>query len=444
MMGVEVRFSHLHSLVLIVECLCTNCLKVYGVTNVLRLDRLTAAVYTTAGTTHDLNEGPVRLAACNLIHNDLCVSSTGSNANLDIHACDVVGSLLESLGTTNLAEYEILVVLAGENVVSGSESRLHNAAGSTEDDCGTGVNTERIIEVLVGKSGELNTCTSDHSCKLTGGESYVNVSDTLACGGHIVSAYLELLSSTGHDGYNEDILGVDAHLVCPVGLDERAAHLLRRLAGGEVTDVLGVVVLAELNPSGRAGGNHRKSTAVLNALKKLGSLLNDGEVSCGVGVEYLLEAETSESCNHLAFYVSADRHIEALTESCTDRGSGLNYYVLGRIVESSPYLIGIVTLNESTCRTYSGTLTAGDTRSLAKSHIEGLTYTGINTSVVSTDYRYVLLITYSNTSTAEDTLVVVSYEVGSRVVKLILRLEAVVCLRIYAVLKAELLKLTVG
>ena len=442
--GVEVRLSHLHSLVLIVESLGTNCLEVYGITNVLRLDRLTAAVYTAAGTTHDLNEGPVCLAACDLVHNDLCVSSAGSNANLDIHTCDVVGSLLETLSTTNLAEYKLLVVLSGENVVSGSESRLHNAAGSTEDNCSAGVNAERTVKLLVGKSSELNAGSADHSCKLTGGESYVNVSDTLACSRHIISAYLELLCGTRHDGYNEDILCVDAHLISPVGLDKSAAHLLGRLAGGEMTDVLGIVVLAELNPSGRAGGDHRKLAAVLNTLKKLGSLLNDGEISSGVGVEYLLEAESSESCNHLALNVSADRHIEALAESCTDGGSGLNYYVLGRIVESIPYLIGIVTLNESTGRTYSGTLTAGDTGSITKVEVEGLTDAGIDTTVVSTDYRYELLVTNSNATTAENTLVVVSYKVRSGEIKRILGLETTESGRIYAVLKAELLKLAVS
>ena len=442
--GVKVRLTHSHSLVLSVESLSSFRLEVYGITYVLRLDRLTAAVYTAAGTTHDLNEGPVCFAACDLIHNKLCVSCTACNSNLDLKTCDVVGSFLKSLGTSYLVELDRIVILAGENVVSGSESRLHNTAGSAEDNCRTGVYTKRIVKLFVGKRSELKTGSLDHAGKLTGGESNVNVCDAFACCGHIISLYLKLLSGTGHNGYYKDILGVVAHLVCPVGLDERAAHLLRRLAGGEVTDELGVVVLAELDPSGRAGGDHRKGAAVLYSVKKLGSLFNDGKVCCGVGVKYLFKADSAQSRNHLALYVSADRHTEALTESCTDRRSGLHYNVLGRIGESIPYLVGIVLLNESAGRTYSGTLTAGDTGSRAEIHVEGLTDAGVDTTVVSTDYGYVLLVTNSYTSTAENTLVVISYEVGGRIVKLIGGLEAVECVLINTVLTAELLELAVG
>ena len=341
-------------------------------------------------------------------------------------------------------ELDGLVVLAGENVVSSSESCLHNAAGSTEDNSCTGVNTERIVELFIGKRSKLKTGSLNHTSELTGGESYVNVNDTFACCAHIVSLYLELLSGTGHNGYYEDILGSIAHLISPVGLDKRATHLLRRLAGGEVTDEFGVVILAELNPPGRAGGNHGESTAVLNSFKKLSSFLNDGKVSCGVGIEYLLKADSAKSCNHLALNVGADRHTEALTESCTDGGSSLNYNVLCGICKSCPYLVGIVLLNESTGRTYSGTLTAGDTGSLSQGHIEGLTDAGVDTTVVSTDYGYVLLVTYSYASTAKDTLVVVSYEVRSGEVKLVGGLETAESVLIYTVFKAKLLELAVG
>ena len=165
-------------------------------------------------------------------------------------------------------------------------------------------------------------------------------------------------------------------------------------------DHTGVVKLAELNPSGRAGGDHRKLAAVLNTLKKLGSLLNDSEVSCGVGIKYLLKAKASESCNHLALNVSADRHIEAFTESCTNGGSSLNYNVLGRICKSCPNLIGIVTLNECTGRTNGSTLTAGDTGCIIKKKVKGLANAGVNATIVGADYRNILFLTYSDTSAA--------------------------------------------
>ena len=114
------------------------------------------------------------------------------------------------------------------------------------------------------------------------------------------------------------------------------------------------------------------------------------------------------------------------------------------ISKSCPYLVRIVTLNKSTGRTYSGTLTAGDTGSITESKIEGLSDAGVDTAVVCTDYSNVLLVTCGNASTAKDTLVVISYKVGSRLIELVYGLEAFECCRIYTVFKAELLELTVG
>ena len=442
--GVKVRFSHLHSAILVVESLCSYSLKINGISYVLRLDRLTAAVYATAGASHYLNEGPVCLALSDLIHNRLSVLSAGSNANLDIHTCNIVNRFLDAVGTAYLVEFKLGVILAGENVVSGTESCLHNAAGSTEDNSRTGVNAESGIEFLVGKSSELDAGSADHLSKLTGGKCNVNVNDAFACRAHIISAYLELLSGTGHNGYNEDILRIVAHLISPVGLDKSAAHLLRRFARGKVVDHIGVVKLAELNPSGRARGDHRKSAAVLNALKKLGSLFNDGEVSRGVGIKYLLEAKSSECRNHFALNVGSDRHIEALSESSSDRGSGLYYNVLCRIVKSFPNLIGIVTLNKRAGRTNCGTLSARDTGSVSERKIECLSDAGIDTTVVSTDNGNVLLFANCYAATAKDTLIVISYKVRSGVIKLIYGLEAFKGAGINAVLKAKLLKLAVG
>ena len=149
-----------------------------------------------------------------------------------------------------LIENGHIYVLAGENVVSSSESCLHNTAGSTEDNCGTGINTECGIEILIGKGGKLDTGLLDHSGKLSGGQRNVNVGNAFAGCRHIVTVNLKLLSGAGHDRNNEYVLGIPAHLLCIVGLDQSAAHLLGRLAGGEVGKKFGIVVFAELNPTG--------------------------------------------------------------------------------------------------------------------------------------------------------------------------------------------------
>jgi hypothetical protein len=118
--------------------------------------------------------------------------------------------------------------------------------------------------------------------------------------------------------------------------------------------------------------------------------------------------------------------------------------VLRGVVKSLPNLVGIVSFNESTGGTNHGTLTARNARSFGERKVEGLSNAGINTSVVSADNRYVLLIAGCDTSTAKDTLVVISYEMRGRIVKLVGGLIAAERLRVYAVLKAKLLKLAVG
>ena len=126
-----------------------------------------------------------------------------------------------------------------------------------------------------------------------------------------------------------------------------------------------VIILAELDPSGRAGGDHRESALVLYALNKLVRFLNDREVGGKVGVEHSVKAETAQSGDHLALNVCTDRHSEALTEGSPDGGSGLNDNVLCRVAESLPYLVGVVLLGDGTGGTYCGTLTAGDAGNLA-------------------------------------------------------------------------------
>jgi hypothetical protein len=101
--------------------------------------------------------------------------------------------------------------------------------------------------------------------------------------------------------------------------------------------------------------------------------------------------------------------------------------VLGLVSESCPNLVGIVTLNESAGRTYCSTLTAGDTGCRAKGKVKRLSDTSIDTAVVCADNSYVLLLTNRNAAAAKNTLVIISYKVRCRVVKLICGLEAIEC-----------------
>ena len=85
---------------------------------------------------------------------------------------------------------------------------------------------------------------------------------------------------------------------------------------------VGVVVLAELDPAGGAGGDQGQRAAVLDAVDKLGALLHDGQVGGDVGVEHLVKAQAAQGGDHLALHVGADGHAEALAQGGADGGGG--------------------------------------------------------------------------------------------------------------------------
>ena len=150
--------------------------------------------------------------------------------------------------TTNSLDLDRLAFLTCELEVNSSESCFHNAACYTEDNsCACVIAHDILIPLLIRETVEHDTCTADHSCELTCCENCINIRNTVDL--ELLSFLLELLSNARHDGYNEDILRIDALLLCPVRLDYCALHLVRRLAGRKVIEKISVVVLCIVDPS---------------------------------------------------------------------------------------------------------------------------------------------------------------------------------------------------
>ena len=289
--------------------------------------RLTATVDAAAGAAHDLDEGVLALAGADVVKENLGVLHAVSNSDADFHAAESEGSFLDAFEATNCLELDSLVLLALEDIVSGTESSFHNTAGYAEDNGCAGVLAQQIlVELFIGKLAEEDTCALDEVAKLTGGENSVNVLDTVVL--KLRSFLLELLCGTGHDGNYEDVLRIDAILLSVVALEDSTLHLVRRLAGRNVTKEIRVVGFSVVDPAGRAGGDHGEGAAVLYAAEKLGSLFHDGKVSSEVGVVNLSKAEALESSDHLAGYGSTDLHAKLFAQSCANCGSGLNNNVL--------------------------------------------------------------------------------------------------------------------
>ncbi len=408
-LGIVVRLTESVALVLRVQSICTELL--VGIENIDILigkevgtdEGLTTAVDAAAGAAHNLDEGVGRLACTDIVHDGLGILHTVCNGNLDINTAEGEGSFLDAVEATNLVELDGTILLAFEYIVSGTESSLHNTTGNTEDNAGACVGTyEVLIEVLVGELCKVNAGTLDEIAELTGCENAVNIS--VAVYFHLGTLFLELLCGAGHNGYNEDILGINAVLLSEVGLDDSAFHLVGGLAGGQVINLIAIVVLAVVNPSGRAGGDHGENAVALNSCKKLICLFHDGKVSSEVGIIYSVKAESSESSAHLAGYGSADLHAELFAERSSDSGSGLNNDELAGLL-CLVDLGNLALLHESSGGADGNALTAEEAGRIGEGTVACRSYDGCKATVLKAeDTGAVCILAAGYAAAAEDAL----------------------------------------
>ena len=103
-------------LIIIIQNSRTNSTQIHVHTNSCRLMRLTAAVDTSAGTSHDLNELNVQLAGLDLVEQCLGIGSSAGNSNIDGHIANLIGCGLDAFNATNFNEVQFLKLLAFNNL----------------------------------------------------------------------------------------------------------------------------------------------------------------------------------------------------------------------------------------------------------------------------------------------------------------------------------------
>ena len=175
-------------------------------------------------------------------------------------------------------------------------------------------------------------------------------------------------------------------------------------------------MLAELNPSGRAGRNHRQGTAVLHAIEELVSLLHDREVRAEIGVKDLFEAKTAQSGNHLSFHIRAHRHAEALAEGGADGRSRLNHDVLIGVAQRGEHVGALILLRERARRARDDALAAGNAGHAGKRLLKHTADMGVKTAAVRTDNSHMLVRARGDAAAAENTLGIVAHEMQRAVV----------------------------
>ena len=240
-------------------------------------------------------------------------------------------------------------------------------------------------------------------------------------------------------------MGVQAHLFGIVGLGQRAEHLLRRFATGQVGNHVRIIGFAEFYPARAAACDQRQCAAVFHALNKLGGLLHDGEVGRGVGVEHAVKAQAAQRGDHFALHVGADGHAEAFAQGGAHAGRGLHHNMLGRVAQRSPHLGGVVFFRQRAGGTHGDALAAGNAGGIAQRRFKRAADVRGEAALVGADHTHGLVgLAGGHTAAAQDALVVVAHHMRRGIVDGVALAAADEAHAVDAVVAAELLQLTVG
>ena len=118
------------------------------------------------------------------------------------------------------------------DLVYRAQRRFHDAARVGKDVRRSRGGSEDAVHGAVGQAGKIDSRLPDHPAQLPGGEDHVHVPHS--AGVHLGSLGLVLLGRAGHDGDDEDVLGLLPDLLREVRLGHGAEHLLGGLARGDV------------------------------------------------------------------------------------------------------------------------------------------------------------------------------------------------------------------
>ena len=410
--GVFVRLAELALRIRTVNRLRTEFLDVEtGVDLVGSNDGLSAAVYATAGASHNLDELVLALARFDLFEKLASVCKSVCDRYFNRSAVHIDFGSFDAFSSANRLIIDGRRLFAGNDFVHCAECGFHNAAGCTEDKSRARTDAERSVEFFVRKYIVFDTETLDKTSCFAGGKNDVNVGIT-AC---VLVRALDfgLFRGARHNGNNINILGVYTVLFRVIGLDRRAHHLLRRLACREVSEKLRIVEFDETNPAWGAARDHGKGCVlVAEALKKLGALFHNGKVRRHIDVEHLVETDSAERCYHFALRVRAYGETEFFAESDADRGSGDRDNVLGLIAERRNYLVGIVLLGERAYGADVDTLSASNAIDVGERSSERATDRGVETALVCADNADgLILVTSRYATTAKNALPVIADKV---------------------------------
>ena len=270
--------------------------------------------------------------------------------------------------TAERFDFELFEVFAGDQFVSGTHGRFHDAAAGAEEFPGGTPFAERGIGRLGFEFAEVDAVHLKQLRGFAGGQHGVDV--LIAVAAEFGTRRFELLGGAGHDRDRVDLLRVDADLFGVARFDDRAEHSLRGFAGREVRKHFGIGGFGELDPAGRAAGEHRQNAAVGDAVHQFGRLFHNGQVGAERGVEHGVEPDFPQCGVEHAHHVGAERQVELFAERNRNGGRVLYHNVQVRVVQGGNDLLNIVLGGERAGRARGHALAAVDAAGDVHSFVE--------------------------------------------------------------------------
>ena len=181
-----------------------------------------------------------------------------------------------------------------------------------------------------------------------------------------------------------------------------------------------------------------------DAADQLIRFLHDRQVSCHIHVEYFDVAEHSDRLNHLVFYMSSRRHIKTFSECSCDGRRREEYYMLVGIRNCIPYIVNIALLIQRAYRTCDDTLAAAYAGRRIQALVERRADAYVEASSDLADRADPLhVVTGGDAAQTLDTFVVVTYDIRSGIIDLILRLVVLEMIFVNSVVIREFLEFAV-
>ena len=212
------------------------------------VDRLSAATCTSARACHDLYEIVFHFALLQSGQQFSRVAQSAGNRHLDCNAFDFKDGFFPALNASYLLKGIRLRVLARQQEVSRTQRRLHNTAGRTEYDAGSGRFAKEIIKRSFFQLVSLDTIRIDQSSHFSGRQYQIHVFARISIIDFFYITFI-FLRRTRHDGNRIDLFRIHAQLLCDICLAHGTEHLLRRFCSRKILCKFREFVLHETNPA---------------------------------------------------------------------------------------------------------------------------------------------------------------------------------------------------